>query len=86
MSSVFIQLNISADALLAWYRGEAKLVSAKTECGRTIQFPASALQRFVSPNGIQGRFQFYFNSQHKITRVERVTGTLSPRSGGGWIV
>ena len=82
MPSLMVGLNITADDYLAWYTGEAKYVHAKTTDGRTVQFPARILQRFVTPHGIKGVFVLFFDQSNRFTRIER----YSPVSHGGRIV
>jgi hypothetical protein len=68
-----LQLNISADELLALYRGEVRAVRARALTGQTVQFPAAALRRHVSPLGVHGRFRMEFDAQHKFVSLERMT-------------
>ena len=75
-----IQLDISADQFLDWYRGVAKNVLARTEDGRVIQFPANVLQGFVGLNGIQGTFLLTYDSDYRfisIARDPKATTTVS---------
>ena len=67
-----IQLSISADQYLDYYRGAVRHVVARCSTGQTIQFPASLLQRFVTPEGIHGRFALTCDDQHKNPALERV--------------
>ncbi len=62
-------LNISADQYQAYYMGAAKFVNVRSEDGRTLKFPASELQKFISHNGIQGRFEITFNEQYKLVSL-----------------
>lgn len=77
MPTVRIVLNIRAEEFLAWYRGTARSVFAKTEQGQTVQFPASALQRYVHPNGIQGEFLLTYDDRNRFVSLDRV----KPASG-----
>ncbi len=65
-------LSISAEQYQSYYKGSAKFVRVQTEDGRTLKFPASELQKFVSHQGIQGRFEIIFNDQHKLVGLNRV--------------
>ena len=66
------QLHLSSDQYLEYYRGTAKSVVARATNGQTVQFPASLLQRFVSPDGINGEFVLVCDDQHKIVSMQRV--------------
>ena len=65
-------LNISTETYLSYYQGSARNVSVQAEDGRNIKFPASALQKFVSHSGIQGRFEIVFNDQNKLIGLNKI--------------
>ena len=56
MPSVVVWIDLSADELLRYYRGEAKNVLAVSEDGRTVRFPASLLRTFVPKTACRGGF------------------------------
>lgn len=66
-----LQLDISADEYLAWYAGSARYVLARSTGGQTIRFPASLLQRFVTPSGVHGTFVLSCDDAHKGARLQR---------------
>lgn len=66
------RLAIPAEEYLAYYRREAGEVVALSEDGRNVQFPASALQRFVSHAGVYGRFEIVFDDRHKLLALNRL--------------
>ncbi len=72
MKKMHFSLDISADKYLAYYQGVAKSVKVMTEEGLSLKFPASELQKFVSHEGIKGRFEIVFNAQHKLVSMSRV--------------
>ncbi len=49
-------LRISPERYLDYYRGAIRQVVVRCPDGVTVQFPASLLQAFVTPAGIQGEF------------------------------
>jgi len=65
-------LSISAEQYQLYYQGSAKFVRVRTEDGRTLKFPASELQKYVSHEGIQGRFEIIFDDNHKLLRLNRL--------------
>lgn len=67
-------LNISQEALLSYYEGSARVVAVKSLDGRSIQFPASVLRRFVTGNGVQGIFEMEFDQNNKFVDMQRVDG------------
>jgi hypothetical protein len=67
------RLAIPAEHYLTYYQGVAKEVAVGTEDGRRLRFPASAIQRFVSRQGIYGRFEIRFDSSNKLIGIERLS-------------
>ena len=65
-------LDISVQQYQSYYKGSAKFVNVQTDHGRTLKFPASELQKFVTDSGIQGRFEIEFNEQYKLLSLSRV--------------
>ncbi|VAW69955.1 hypothetical protein MNBD_GAMMA10-3116 [hydrothermal vent metagenome] len=72
MQKMRFSLSISTEQYQAYYQGAAKFVRVQTEDGRTLKFPASELQKYVSHEGIQGRFEIIFDDQHKLVRLDRL--------------
>lgn len=72
MPSLVLELRVSADDLLDYYRGMARTVHAVAVTGQTVQFPASALQRHVTEQGVHGWFRLEFDEEHKFLRLERL--------------
>ncbi len=65
-------LDISPEKYRTYYQGAAKFVRVRAEDGRSLKFPASELQRFVSHSGIQGRFEIEFDNRFKLIRLNRL--------------
>ncbi|VAW62815.1 hypothetical protein MNBD_GAMMA11-1703 [hydrothermal vent metagenome] len=72
MQKMRFSLSISAEQYQSYYQGSAKFVRVRTEDGRTLKFPASELQKYVSHEGIQGRFEIIFDDNHKLLRLNRL--------------
>jgi len=64
-------LNISADKLLSYYRGNVRNVVAKSTDGRTIQFPVDILRPFVTHTGISGIFIIRYDEKNKLVGIEK---------------
>lgn len=71
---VRFRIAISADDYLAYYQGAARDVVVRAEDGRRIRFPAGALQRFVTHQGIHGRFELRYDANHKFVDLLRLEG------------
>jgi hypothetical protein len=65
-------LDISYDQYLAVYQGAAKTVIATADDGRSIQFPAGNIQRYLSKSGIQGYFEMKLTAQNKFIAIEKL--------------
>ena len=74
MNRYEFHLHISPEAYLDYYRGAVRQVVARCTAGQTVQFPASLLQRFVTPEGIHGVFVLTCDEHHKIAGFERLDG------------
>jgi hypothetical protein len=66
-----LSLDIPADELARYYQG-ARRVVATAEDGRRVQFPASALQRFVTRAGVSGRFELHIDERGKLLEIRRL--------------
>jgi hypothetical protein len=75
------RLQISADQYLDYYRGVARHVVVMCRNGKTVQFPASLLQRFVTEEGIHGDFVLTCDEEHKGADLRRLTPTDPPSRG-----
>lgn len=73
VNSVVVDLALSPEQYVEYYRGSARRVVARATDGRWIQFPASVLQRFVTANGIHGQFRLSFDLQNRFVAIERWT-------------
>jgi Protein of unknown function (DUF2835). len=67
---LIVSLSLSPEKVAAYYRGEAPRVFARATNGQTVQFPTSVLHKFISTDGIHGRFRLVFDEQHKFVRIE----------------
>lgn len=66
------QLRITAGQYLDYYRGAARHVIAHSTAGQTVQFPASLLQRFVTREGVHGRFVLLCDENNKCIELQRI--------------
>ena len=70
-SEIIVQLNISAASYERLYRGEAHTVMAHDMQGRRVRFPAAALRRFVTREGIRGVFVLRVDVRNKLLDIRR---------------
>ena len=71
-SSISFRLAISAEEYLAYYRGSAQEVVARSDDNRIVRFPASAIREFVTHDGIYGSFEITFDENNKLIGVRPV--------------
>ena len=64
-------LTISPEKYLDYYRGKVRQVVARSTTGQNVQFPASLLQRFITKEGICGKFILTCDDNHKCVSLER---------------
>ncbi|MAM89463.1 MAG: hypothetical protein CME36_19360 [unclassified Hahellaceae] len=72
MPTLVLDLSITPDEFLRVYQGQAKAVSAISVDGRRVQFPAAVLRPYLLHEGIQGRFEIEFDSEHKFAGIRRL--------------
>lgn len=66
-------LELTPEQFLEYYRGHARTVRARATNGWVVEFPAALLQRFLTPEGIRGRFVLTCDEQFRHPRMERVS-------------
>ena len=67
------RLDISAEIYQSYYQGQAKFVLVTAEDGRSLKFPASELQQFVTHSGVQGRFEISFDENYRLQHLRRIS-------------
>ena len=66
-----VTLDISADTYQRMYRGEARHVIALDSQGRRVQFPALSLRKFVTADGVRGRFRIRVDADNRLVDIQR---------------
>ncbi len=82
MNRYEFHLHIAPEAYLDYYRGVARNVLARATNGQTVQFPASLLQKFVTPEGVHGRFMLTCDERFKCVGLERLDSLNGEASFG----
>lgn len=72
--TIRFRLDLSTDEYLAYYKGVVRDVVVRADDGRRVQFPAGALQPFITHQGIHGRFELRFDANHKFVGLQRLDG------------
>lgn len=66
-----VTLDISAEAYQRMYQGVAQNVVANDDQGRRLQFPALALRKFVTSEGVRGTFLIHVDADHRLVDIQR---------------
>ncbi|KZY29831.1 MULTISPECIES: DUF2835 domain-containing protein [unclassified Oleiphilus] len=69
MQEIIVDLSIDKEEWLRIYRGEANIVYAISRDGRSIQFPAAILSKYVTHHGIEGSFVISINDAGKFQSI-----------------
>lgn len=69
---VRFKLSLSSEQFLQVYQGIAKSVTARTDDGQLIQFPAQHIKSFLTHDGIYGYFEMTFSAEHKFMGIKRL--------------
>ncbi|HOO90708.1 MAG TPA: DUF2835 family protein [Syntrophales bacterium] len=69
---VRFNLNISPEAYLVYYRGEAEYVIVRTHNQTLVKFPARYLRRFISHDGIHGEFEIEYGQDNRFKDMRRI--------------
>ena len=72
MPSLEITLDLSREQCLAHYQGQAQQVYARSLDGRRVVFPASALVRVMTRDGVRGCFRLEFSPQGRLLGLVRL--------------
>ena len=72
MKRMTFSMSLSAEKYLRYYEGSAKAVIVKADDGRTLKFPINAIQKFVTRDGIHGRFEIIFDDNNKMQGLNRL--------------
>lgn len=66
------RIDISKDAYLRYYQGNAKYILVRAEDGRRVQLPAHNFRQFIQPDGLRGRFEVELDSNNKLIKLSKI--------------
>ena len=72
MKRMTFSMKLSAEKYLRYYQGSASAVIVQADDGRTLKFPINAIQKFVTRDGIEGRFEIIFDDNNKMQSLNRL--------------
>lgn len=74
MPTIDITLDLSYATCLAHYEGRVGMVHTRSLDGRSVQFPAEALRRVVTRDGVHGVFRLYVSLDGRFEAIQRLSG------------
>ncbi len=66
------RLAIEAEKYLAYYKGIARDIVVRSEDNRNIKFPADAIRKFLTHDGIFGLFEIQFDDNNILIRIIQI--------------
>ena len=72
MPELYIDLHISREEMLRYYKGSAKTVTGTAVDGRTYNFPAHILREFMTHTGINGHFRVRYDQEGRFQSIEQL--------------
>ena len=71
MRTYLIPLALPAHKVERFYAGEVNQVWARDVHGVSVRFPLTALQPYVTRDGVQGLFKLTVNAENRLESIER---------------
>lgn len=72
MPKLTLNIALSAERLLALYRGDANRVQLISREGKRVVFPAMHLRAFMTREGVYGVFELEFSPEGKFVQLRRL--------------
>lgn len=72
LRTLTFRVALSAESFAEYYRGPGRSVRVRTDDGRTLRFPASALQAFVTRDGVHGQFMIHYDESNRLIDIKKL--------------
>ncbi|WP_181919215.1 DUF2835 domain-containing protein [Alkalilimnicola ehrlichii] len=72
LQTIRFYLSLTADEIMAYYRGDAESIVATSDDGRRVSFPARVIRPFVSYSGVQGWFLLRYDAEGRFHSIEKI--------------
>ena len=72
MHKAVFSVRLNSEQVLEFYKGSKTSVKVKTETGQTMSIPYDIMVKFVTREGIYGRFQITYRDDGKMVDIIRV--------------
>ncbi len=72
MKIYYFSIQVSREHLLAYYGGQAQRVQVTAENHKRLDLPARILRKYVTHQGLSGRFKITLDDDNRLLSLERV--------------
>lgn len=73
MPNIDVAIQLNQEECLAYYQGRYAQVRARSVDGRWVIFPADAIRRVVSSDGVNGIYRLTFSEQGRFISIHLIT-------------
>ena len=73
MNQYEFNVSLTAEQIETIYRGQARFIQVTSRDGLKLQLPAANFRRFVTANGIQGKFQVKVDASNKLQHLRKLS-------------
>jgi len=70
---VRFDLHIDTERLKSYYQGVARNIQVRAHDGRLVRFPANAVRRYITRDGVHGVFELEFDDRnHRLVALRKL--------------
>ena len=71
-NAIRFKLAMPSDTYLAYYKGHARNISVQSLDNRRLKFPAAAVRKFLTHDGVYGLFEIQFDENNKLLDIIKI--------------
>lgn len=72
MHKAVFSVKLNSDQVLQYYKGKKNSVRVRTESGQTMSIPYDVMLKFVTREGIYGRFEISYSDDGRLLDLVRL--------------
>ena len=72
MHKAVFSVKLNSDQVLQYYKGKKNSVRVRTDSGQTMSIPYDIMLKFVTREGIYGRFEISYSDEGKLLDLVRL--------------
>lgn len=73
MHKAVFSVRLNSDQVLQFYKGQKSTVKVRTESGQSMSIPYDIMLKFVTREGIYGRFEISYSDDGKFLDLVRLS-------------